>query len=60
MFVFDPMYAYFWVLVVPNHEIMIQQETYVSGDETETSLQEGALNTMNAVFIDKECYCIKY
>ena len=57
MFVFDPKYAYFVVIVVPNHEIMIQQETYVSCDETEMSLQEGALN---AVFINKEWYCIKY
>ena len=60
MFVFDPMYAYFLVIVVPNHEIMIRQETYVSCDETEMSLQEGASNTLNAVFINKECYCIKY
>ena len=59
MFVFDPMYACFLVIVVPNHE-MIRQETYVSCDETEISLQEGALNTLNAVFITKECYCIKY
>ena len=57
MFVFDPTYAYFLVNVVPSHEIMIQQETYVSCDETVMSLQEGALN---AVFINKECYCIKY
>ena len=55
MFVFDPTYAYFLVIVVPNHEIMIQQETYVSCDETETNLQEGASNTLNAVFINKEC-----
>ena len=60
MFVFDPTYAYFLVIVVPNHEIMIQQKTYVSCDETEMSLQEGASNTLNAVFINKECYCIKY
>ena len=60
MFVFDPMYAYFLVIVVPNHKIMIRQETYVSRDKTETSLQEGALNTLNAVFINKECNCIKY
>ena len=60
MFVFDPAYAYFWVIVVPNHEIMIRQETYVSCDEMEMSLQEGASNTLNAVFINKECYCIKY
>ena len=60
MFVFDPMYAYFLVIVVPNHEIMIWQETYVSCDETETRLQEGASNTLKAVFINKECYCIKY
>ena len=52
MFVFDPMYAYFLIIVVPNHEIMIRQEmTYVSCDETEMSLQEGASNTLNAVFI---------
>ena len=50
----------FLVIVVPNHEIMIRQETYVSCDETEMSLQEGASNTLNAVFINKECYCIKY
>ena len=56
MFVFDPTYAYFLVIVVPNHEIMIRQK-YVSCDETEMSLQEGA---SNAVFINKECYCIKY
>ena len=61
MFVFDPTYAYFLVIVVPNHEIMIRQETtYVSCDETEMSLQEGASNTLNAVVINKECYCIKY
>ena len=60
MFVFDPMYAYFLVIVVPNHEIMIWQETYISCDETEMSLQEGASNTMNTVFINKECYSIKY
>ena len=60
MFVFDPTYAYFLLIVVPNHEIMIRQETYVSCDETEMSLQEGALNTLNAVFINKECNCIKY
>ena len=60
MFVFDPTYAYFLVIVVPNHKIMIRQETYVSCDETELSLQEGALNTWNAVFINKECYSIKY
>ena len=60
MFVFDPMYAYFLVIVVPNHEIMIWQEMYVSCDETEMSLQESALNTLNTVFINKECYCIKY
>ena len=53
------MYAYFLVIVVPNHE-MIQQEMYVSCDETEMSLQEGASNTLNDVFINKECYCIKY
>ena len=35
MFVFDPTYAYFLVIVDPNHEIMIQQEMYVSCDETE-------------------------
>ena len=60
MFVFDPTYAYFLVIVVPNHEIMIQQETYVSCDETEMSLQEHASNTSNVVFINKECYCIRY
>ena len=60
MFVFDPTYAYFLVIVVPNHEIMIRQETYVSCDKTEMSLQEGASNTLNAVFINEECYCIKY
>ena len=60
MFVFDPAYAYFWVIVVPNHEIMIQQETYVSCDETEMSLQEGASNALKAVFRNKEFYCIKY
>ena len=53
MFVFDPTYAYFLVIVVPNHEIMIRQETYVSCDETEMNLQEGASNTLNAVFIIK-------
>ena len=53
MFVFDPTYAYFLVIVVPNHEIMIRQETYVSCDETETSLQESASNTLNAVFINR-------
>ena len=31
MFVFDPMYAYFLVFVVPNHETMIQQETCFMG-----------------------------
>ena len=60
MFVFDPTYAYFLVIVVPNHEIMIRQETYVSCDKMELSLQEGGSNTLNAVFINKECYCIKY
>ena len=50
MFVFDPTYAYFLVIVVPNHEIMIRQEMYVSCDKMEMSLQEGALN---AVFINK-------
>ena len=60
MFVFDPTYAYFLVNVDPNHEIMIQQEMYVSCDETEMSLQEGASNTLNTLFINKECYCIKY
>ena len=60
MFVFDPAYAYFLGIVVPNHEIMIRQETYVSCDETEMSLQESASNTLNVVFINKECYCIKY
>ena len=52
MFVFDPTYAYFSVIVVPNHEIMIRQETYVSCDETEMSLQESASNTLTAVFIN--------
>ena len=47
------MYAYVLVIVVPNHEIMIRQETYVSCDETEMSLQEGASNTLNTVFINK-------
>ena len=28
MFVFDLTYAYFLVIVVPNHEIMIRQEMY--------------------------------
>ena len=60
MFVFDPTYACFLVIVVPNHKIMIRQETHVSCDETEMSLQEGASNTLNAVFINKECCCIKY
>ena len=60
MFVFDPTYAYFLVIAVPNHEIMIRQEMYVSRDKMEMSLQEGASNTFNAVFINKECYCIKY
>ena len=60
MFVFDLTYACFLVIVVPNHEIMIWQETYVSCDETEMNLQEGASNTLNTVFINKECYCIKY
>ena len=60
MFVFDPTYAYFLVIVVPNHEIMIRQEMHVSCDETEMSLQEDASNTLNAVFINNECYCIKY
>ena len=60
MFVFDPTYACFLVIVVPNHEIMIWQETYVSCDKMEMSLQEGASNRLNAVFINKECYCIKY
>ena len=60
MFVFDPTYAYFLVTVVPNHEIMIQQETYVSCDETETSPQERASNTLNTVFINNECYSTKY
>ena len=60
MFVFDPTYAYFLVIVVPNHEILIRQAMYVSCDETEMSPQEGALYTLNAVFINKECYCIKY
>ena len=59
MFAFDPMYAYFLVIVVPNHEIMIRQEKYVSCDEMEMSL-ESASDTLNAVFINKECYCIKY
>ena len=53
MFVFDPTYAYFSVIVVPNHEIMIWQEMYISCDETEMSLQEGASNTLNAVFINR-------
>ena len=56
---FDPTYAYFLVIVVPNHEIMIRQETYVSCDETERSLQESASNTLNTEFTNKECYCIK-
>ena len=60
MFVFDSTYAYFLVIVVPNHEIMIRQETYVSCDKTEMSMQESASNTLNAVFINKECYCLKY
>ena len=60
MFVFDPTYAYFLVIVVPNHEIMIRQETYVSCDETEMSLQEGTSNTLTAVFINKEYQYIKY
>ena len=60
MFVFDPTYAYFLVIVVPNHEIMIRQEMHVSCDKMEMSLQKGASNTLNAVFINKECYCIKY
>ena len=60
MFVFDPTYAYFLVIVVPNHEIMIRQEMYVSRDKTEMSLQEGASNTFNTVFINKLCYRIKY
>ena len=38
MFVFDPTYAYFLVIVVPNYEMMIQQETYVSCDKMEMSL----------------------
>ena len=50
----------FLVIVVPNHEIMIRQDTYVSCDETEMNLQESASNTLNAVFINEECYCIKY
>ena len=54
------MYAYFLVIVVPNHEIMIQQEMYVSCDEMEMSLQESTSNTVNAVFINKECYSIKH
>ena len=49
MFVFDPTYAYFSVIVVPNHEIMIRREMYVSCDEMEMSLQESASNTLNAV-----------
>jgi len=60
MFVFDPTYASFLVIVVPNHEIMIQQEMYVSCDEMEMSLQERASNTLNAVFINNECYSTKY
>ena len=60
MFVFDPTYAYFLVIVVLNHEIMIRQETYVSWDKTEMSLQEGASNTLTAVFINKEYQYIKY
>ena len=62
MFVFDPTYAYISVIVVPNyyHEKMIRQKTYISCDETEMSLIESALNTLNAVFINKQCYCIKY
>ena len=55
MFVFDPTYACFLVIVVPNHEIMIRQETYASCDETETSPQESASNTLNTVFINNEC-----
>ena len=51
--IFDPTYAYFLVIMVPNHEIMIRQEMYVSCDETEMSLQEGASNTLNAVFINR-------
>ena len=39
MFVFYPTYAYFLVIAVPNHEIMIRQETYVSCDEMEMSPQ---------------------
>ena len=54
------MYAYFSVIVVLNHEIVIRQETHVSCDETETSLQESASNTLNTVFVNKECYSIKY
>ena len=46
MFVVDPTYTYFSVIVVPNHEI-----TYVSCDETELSPQESASNTLNAVFL---------
>ena len=60
MFVFDPTYAYFSVIVVPNHEIMFRQEKYVSCDEMEITQQESASNTLNAVFINKECchmYC---
>ena len=57
MFVFDPTYAYVLVIVVPNYEIMIWQETYVLCHKMEMSLQESASNT---VFINKECYCIKY
>ena len=53
MFIFDPSYAYFLVIVVPNHEIMIWQETYASCDEMEMSLQESASNTLNAVHIYK-------
>ena len=59
MFIFDPSYAYFLVIVVPNHKIMIRQETYVSCDETEMSLQDrDASNTLNAVFIKVLLYKI--
>ena len=54
------MYACFSVIVVPNHEMVIQQETNISCDKTQTSLHESASNTLNVVFIKKKCYTVKY
>ena len=60
IFVCDPTYTCFSATVVPNHEMVIQQETHVSYDETETSLHKSPSNTLNVVFINKKALLYNY